>query len=181
MILTNAKIYSDGTTREGAILISDGLIRSIKFEPSIDDLNALVNNNMDGLEIDCEKRLVLPGIIDIHSHLRDMRQDEKETFLTGTKAAAFSGITTVFDMPNTKPPAINVEQVKKWMNKAKRNIYVDVGFIAGVPKDLNFDEFKNIMKLGVIGFKIYPLSSLNEIDWYNQYNVQKLKTPSNCC
>jgi dihydroorotase len=174
MILKNAKIYSDGVIREGAILISNGIIESIKFNPSDDDHVTLDKNNKDGKEIECEKRIILPGIIDIHSHLRDMDQSEKETFLTGTKAAAFSGITTVFDMPNTKPPAINAEQVKKWMKNARENIFVDVGFIAGVPKKIEEEEIKKIIDLDVIGFKIYPLHSLNEIDWKSPENIQKI-------
>lgn len=174
MILNNAKIYSDGAIREGAILITNGIIESIKFNPSNQDHAAFVKKNRDGKEIDCEKRTIIPGIIDIHSHLRDMDQSQKETFLTGTKAAAFSGITTVFDMPNTKPPAINTEQVKKWMKKAGGNIFVDVGFISGVPIDIDEEEIKKIIKLGVVGFKIYPLSPLNEIDWTNPENVQSL-------
>ena len=174
MILKNARIYSDGVIREGAILISNGIIESIIFNPSDDDHITLVKNNRDGKEIDCEKRIIIPGIIDIHSHLRDMAQSEKETFLTGTKAAAFSGITTVFDMPNTNPPAINAEQVKKWMKKASNNIFMDVGFISGVPIDINEEEIKKIIELGVVGFKIYPLHSLNGIDWTNPENIQKL-------
>jgi len=174
MILNNAKIYSDGAIRKGTILISNNIIDSIKFNPSDDDYITLVKNNRDGLELDCEKRIVIPGIIDVHSHLRDMDQSEKETFHTGTKAAAFSGITTVFDMPNTKPPAINAKQVKKWMEKAKGNIFVDVGFISGVPKNINEEEIKKIIDLGVVGFKIYPLYSLNGIDWTSSENIQNL-------
>ena len=174
MILKNAKIYSDGVIREGAILISNGIIKSMKFNPSDDDYVTLDKNNKDGKEFDCEKRMIIPGIIDIHSHLRDMDQSEKETFLTGTSAAAFSGITTVFDMPNTKPPAINAEQVKKWMKNARENIFVDVGFIAGVPKQIEEEEIKKIIDLGIVGFKIYPHNPLNDIDWLNPYNIQKL-------
>ena len=174
MILKNAKIYSDGVIREGAILISNGIIESMKINPSDDDYDTLDKNNKDGKEIDCEKRLIIPGIIDIHSHLRDMDQSEKETFLTGTKAAAYSGITTVFDMPNTKPPAINAEQVKKWMKNARENIFVDVGFISGVPKKIEEEEIKKIIDLGVVGFKIYPHNPLNDIDWLNPDNIQKL-------
>lgn len=174
MILNNANIYSDGTIREGTILITDGIIDSIIFNPSNEDHAAFVKKNRDGKELDCEKRTVIPGIIDIHSHLRDMGQSEKETFLTGTKAAAFSGITTVFNMPNTKPPAINAAQVKYWMKKARGNIFVDVGFISGVPKDIHEEEIKKIIGLGVIGFKIYPLSPLNDINWTDPDNVQNL-------
>jgi len=174
MILNNARIYSDGTILEGAILISHGIIDSMKFNPSNEDYDIFVEKNRDGKEINCEKRLIIPGIIDVHCHLRDMGQSEKETFLTGTEAAAFSGITTVFDMPNTKPPAINAEQVKKWMKKARGNVFVDVGFIAGVPKEINEKEIKKIIDLGVIGFKIYPLSPLNEINWTDPDNIQNL-------
>ena len=40
-----------------------------------------------------------------------------------------------------------------------------MGFIAGIPKAIDYDEIVKIMDLGVIGFKIYPLSSMNEVDW----------------
>ncbi|MHA1756027.1 MAG: dihydroorotase, partial [Promethearchaeota archaeon] len=74
-----------------------------------------------------------------------MDQSEKETFHTGTKAAAMSGITTVFNMPNTKPPAITAEIIQKWMKKAENNIYTDVTFIAGVPENFNEEEVKKII------------------------------------
>ncbi|MFX1571237.1 MAG: dihydroorotase family protein [Promethearchaeota archaeon] len=174
MILKNARVYSKGLIHIGAILINDGIINQIKFMPNAQEFKELVKKNQDGKEIDCLNKLVLPGIIDIHSHLRDMDQKEKETFLTGTLAAANSGITTVFNMPNTKPPAITEEQVKLWIIKAKKNIYIDVGFIAGVPKDIDEAEIEKIINLGVIGFKIYPLSPLNDIDWNDNANIQKI-------
>jgi len=174
MILRNALIYYNGTLHHGALLILNGKIISVLNNNSTDSIKSIRSKNEDGIEIDCEKRKILPGIIDIHSHLRDMGQIEKETFSSGTLAAAFSGITTVFNMPNTIPPAINATQIKKWMQKAKNNIYVNVGFIAGVPKDINFKEITSIIELGVIGFKIYPLGSLNEVDWTDHLNVQKI-------
>ena len=174
MILKNALIYINGSLHDGALLILNGKIISVINDDSEDDLKSIQSKNEDGVVIDCERRKILPGIIDIHSHLRDMGQSEKETFLTGTLAAAFSGITTVFTMPNTKPPAISAEQVKKWMEKARNNIHIDVGFIAGIPRDFSFEEIISIIGLGVIGFKIYPLNSLNGIDWTEYLNVQKL-------
>lgn len=174
MILKNALIYNNGSLQDGALLIINGKIISVINDNSEDDVKLIRSKNEDGIEIDCEKRKILPGIIDIHSHLRDMGQSEKETFSSGTLAAAFSGITTVFNMPNTIPPAIKPSQIKKWMRKAKNNIFVNVGFIAGIPKDMNLKEFISIIELGVIGFKIYPLGSLNDIDWTNYLNVQKI-------
>ena len=174
MILKNALLYIDGSLQDGALLILNGKIKSIINNSSQDDIKSIQSKNKDGIEIDCEKRKVLPGIIDIHSHLRDMGQSQKETFSSGTLAAAFSGITLVFNMPNTIPPATNAIQIKKWMRKAKNKIFVNVGFIAGVPKDINFKEIISIIELGVIGFKIYPLDSLDNIDWTNCVNIQKI-------
>ncbi len=174
MILKNAKIYSEGLIQSGEILITNGIIHKIEFNPDEKKIKDLVNKNHNDMVIDCENKLILPGIIDIHSHLRDMDQSEKETFLTSTKAAAFSGITTVFNMPNTKPPAITSNQIKLWMQKAKNNIYVDVGFIAGVPKSIDNNEIKKIIDLGVIGFKVYSIGDLSEIDWNNPENLYKL-------
>jgi len=174
MILKSAKVYAEGLIHKGIILISNGIIKKIIFNPKETQIKNLVEKNQDDKVIDCKDKLVLPGIIDIHSHLRDLDQCEKETFLSGTKAAAFSGITTVFNMPNTKPPAITADQVKKWMKKAKNNIYIDVGFIAGVPKRIDKYEIKNIIDLGVLGFKLYPSTTLSEIDWCLSENLQKI-------
>ncbi len=174
MILKNTKIFSEGIIHKGAILINDGVIASIKFDPNERKFKQLVKKNKDSKEIDCQNKLVLPGIIDIHSHLRDMGQSEKETFSTGTKAAAFSGITTVFNMPNTIPPATTAEQVKLWMKKAQNNIYADVGFIAGVPRDIDEVQIKKIIELGILGFKIYPHNPLNEINWKDPVNLQNI-------
>ncbi|UCC18141.1 MAG: dihydroorotase family protein [Promethearchaeota archaeon] len=178
MILKNARIFSEGLVHKGAILIDNGIIKKVVFNPNEKDLEELTKKNSNQIELDCKNRLILPGIIDIHSHLRDMGQSEKETFLTGTKAAAFSGITTVFNMPNTKPPAITSDQVEKWIEKAKNNIFIDVGFIAGVPKGINYKEIIKIIELGVIGFKIYPLHSINGVDWMDSLNIQKILTIS---
>lgn len=174
MILKNARIYFEGNVLKGAILINDGIIQTIIFDPEEEELDKFIEGNQDQRDLDCQNRLILPGIIDIHSHLRDMGQKKKETFLTGTMAAAFSGITTVFNMPNTIPPAITSNQITSWMQEAQNNICVDVGFIAGVPKGVNEVEIKKIIELGVIGFKIYPLKSLNNIDWYKDSNIQKI-------
>lgn len=174
MILKNGKILSNGLIHNGSILINNGIIAEISFNPNGNAYKGLLGKNQDGKVLNCENRLILPGIIDIHSHLRDMEQNEKETFLSGTKAAAYSGITTVFNMPNTKPPGVTEKQVKKWIDKAQEGIYVNVGFISGVPKGFDETEIEKIINLGVVGFKIYPMSPLSEIDWYNSDNIQKI-------
>ncbi|MHA1932471.1 MAG: dihydroorotase [Promethearchaeota archaeon] len=174
MILKNGNIFSERIVHNGDILINAGVISKIRYKPDEEDFKDLIRENQDGKILDCGNKIILPGIIDIHSHLRDIGQSEKETFFGGTKAAAYSGITTVFNMPNTKPPAITEKQVKKWMKKAQNNINVNVGFIAGVPKDIEEVEVNKIIKLGVIGFKIYPENPISQIDWNKSVNIQKI-------
>ena len=174
MIFENCKIYSKGLLKKGVILIKQGKIQKVVFNPSESVYKEVLAENSDEEVIDCQSKIILPGIIDVHSHLRDLNQAYKETFLTGTKAAGFSGITTVFNMPNTDPPANTYKNVKKWIKKAKENIYVNVGFISGVPKDLDENEIKKIIELGIIGFKIYPHSPINNLNWKKKNNFYSI-------
>lgn len=175
MILYNAKIYTNGLLRKrGAIIIKNGIITNVKYNLTKENLEELKKQNTDRKEIDCKNKVILPGIIDIHAHLRDINQSYKETFTTGTTAAAYSGITTVFNMPNTDPPAITSETVSEWIEKARENIFVNVGFISGVPNRLNENEIKKIIALGVIGFKIYPHYPICDLDWNNEGNFKLL-------
>jgi dihydroorotase len=173
-ILKNAFLYINGTTQVGSLLIKRGKIEKIIIngKPLKKKFKQLFRRNH--IEIDCGGRIIIPGLIDIHSHLRDMGQSEKETFLTGTRAAAYSGITTVFNMPNTIPPANTGNQISLWLKKAKSNIYIDVGLIAGFPG--SFDRFRinKIIKKSIIGFKIYPHKPLNRINWTDKENINHL-------
>ena len=69
--------------------------------------------------IDATGCFVMPGLIDLHVHLREPGFEHKETIETGSKAAAAGGFTTICPMPNTKPSTDSPEMVKWVMNKAK--------------------------------------------------------------
>lgn len=174
MIIKNARIFTKGNLQKGSLLINEGAIDLIISEPSEINFASIKRDNLDGKELDCKGKMVIPGIIDIHSHLRDLGQINKESFETGTRAAISSGITTVFTMPNTIPPVINSKMVEKWMNEARGRIFTDVAFIAGVPREIDIVEIKNMISLGIIGFKIYPHSPLSGIDWKKSENIHKI-------
>ena len=69
--------------------------------------------------IDASGKLVLPGFVDMHVHLRDPGQTHKEDIYTGCAAAAAGGVTSVACMPNTTPPVDTPEVVRYMLDKAK--------------------------------------------------------------
>ena len=116
--ITNAKIFTRHALLSGGLVIEDGIITKIGKEPNLPQVDTTLNLN---------GQLVIPGIIDAHVHLRDFQLAYKETFLTGTYAAAMGGVTTVIDMPNTKPPTTNATRVLEKKQKAKDNIFTNIG------------------------------------------------------
>lgn len=111
----------------------------------------------------------LPGLIDIHVHLRDLEQTNKEDFFTGTKAALAGGFTTVIDMPNNKNPITTLKILKEKINIAKKKIICNVGFYAGSLGD-NLDELMK-MEPYVFGLKLY----LNKTTGNYLIDIKKLE------
>lgn len=95
----------------------------------------------------------LPGLIDIHVHLRDPGQTEKEDFFTGTTAALAGGFTTVLDMPNNKIPVTSIKTLEEKKKIASQKIVCDVGFYFGSLGE-NLKDFSKIQNQ-VFGLKIY--------------------------
>ncbi|MDB5183031.1 MAG: Dihydroorotase [Candidatus Saccharibacteria bacterium] len=97
--------------------------------------------------------LTLPGLIDVHVHLRDPGQTHKEDFYTGTSAALAGGFTTVLDMPNNAEPITTVERLDAKIASAHKQIVSDIGFHFGTLGD-NFAEFEKVIDR-VTGLKVY--------------------------
>lgn len=97
--------------------------------------------------------ITLPGLIDIHVHLRTPGQEYKEDFLSGTQAALSGGFTTVLDMPNNKVPITTLELLQQKIELARKNTVCDIGFYFGSLGD-NLAEFESVKTL-VFGIKLY--------------------------
>jgi dihydroorotase len=94
--------------------------------------------------IDAKGMLVLPGLIDMHVHLRDPGRPDKETIASGARAAALGGFTTICCMANTEPPIDNPAAVEYVIAKAKAEAVVNVLPIAAVTKGLKGEELAEI-------------------------------------
>ena len=149
IVIKNVKLLRNNNIVEACISINNGKIFKISKDKPFDALETH----------DAKGRLLLPGLIDIHVHLRDMQVDYKEDFFSGTSAALAGGVTTLLDMPNNNPPIVSINALLEKMRKATDKIVADVGFFFGIPK--NTEEIFKASKEGVCGFKTYPHSPLS--------------------
>jgi dihydroorotase len=143
-ILTNAKTYYRQEITECCLAIEEGKILKIGKETNMPNADEKIN---------LHQQLLLPGVIDSHVHLRDEGKAYKETFLTGTQAAAAGGVTTVLDMPNNSPTTMSAETLHNRMKLAEPKILVNVGFYSEFPNKTG--EIGDIIEAGAVGFKLF--------------------------
>lgn len=143
-LLTNAKAYLNKQIVDCNIAIEKGAIFKIGKQAHMPKADETTN---------LKKLLVLPGLIDVHVHLRDEGKAYKEDFYTGTAAAAAGGVTTVLDMPNNAPVTMSTETLKNRKQTAKRKTLVNVGFYSEFPN--NLEETANIVNEGAVAFKLF--------------------------
>jgi len=99
IVLDSARVIDPANRIDGTrtVLIDGDRIREVR------ELAATPAEKLVHQVIDCRGRWVLPGLVDLHVHLREPGEEAKETIATGARAAAAGGVTTVIAMPNTKP------------------------------------------------------------------------------
>jgi len=143
-VLTNAKAYLNKEIVDCSLAIENGKIFKIGKETQMPKADEKIN---------LRNLLVLPGLTDVHVHLRDEGKAYKEDFYTGTAAAAAGGMTTVLDMPNNAPVTMSAATLKNRMQIAERSVLVNVGFYSEFPTDLG--EVTDIVAQGAVAFKLF--------------------------
>lgn len=110
-----------------------------------DELIEYVGTNIPecDIEYDIKNNIVIPGMIDPHVHVRDLQQANKEDWTSVSEAALRGGVTTVFDMPNNKPPTINLKNLNLKREKANLS-QVNYKFNVAVTND-NLQEVEEIL------------------------------------
>lgn len=110
----------------------------------------------DGVEtINCEGKLLMPGFIDAHVHLREPGFEKKETVKTGSMAAAAGGFTTIMPMPNLKPVPDCEEAMKPYMELIEKDAVVNVLPYASITKGEKGAEvvdMKRLLEMGAVAF-----------------------------
>ena len=140
-LTVEGKLYHNGSFETLCLGIEHGKIIEIKKTLKADQ-HINVGNN-----------LILPTGIDLHVHFRDPGFPTKEDFSTGSQAAAFGGISCVFDMPNTQPQTTTMETLAEKTQIAATRSYIDFGLYAAAT-DENLGRIAEIAP-HCSGFKIY--------------------------
>ena len=147
------------------LLISGGTILNLLTGKSTKNDIIIVNGNIDfigefdeasysGDRIDATGKTIVPGLLDMHVHLREPGREDEETIESGCKAAQAGGFTAVCSMPNTDPPA-DKREVVEYIIESCKNLLVDVFPIAAVSKGRKGEEITEIADLvdaGAVAF-----------------------------
>ena len=126
------------------ILINNEIIE--KISEKIDE--SRFKNNKNVRIINVEEKLIMPGVIDVHTHMREPGITYKEDFTTGSRACAKAGITTFYDMPNTIPTTTTLENLLEKKKLASKKSIVNFGFHFGGSKNDNIEEIKKVLRNG---------------------------------
>ena len=139
------------------LLIDADKVRKVEADIDLEEVRKEAEIRKEQLTIiDADGKYVMPGLIDLHVHLREPGYEYKETIATGAMAAAAGGYTSICPMPNTKPVTDAVEIVKQVMDIAEREAVVHILPIGAITLDQEGKELTDIEKLKTAG--VYALS-----------------------
>ncbi len=130
-LIKNARLATGNPTD---LLLVDGVISAVS--PNISDAEATM--------IDAKSSIVLPGLVDLHTHLRQPGREDAETVLSGSRAGAKGGFTALSAMANTSPVADNAGVVEQVFRLGQEAGYVDVFPIGAVTAGLKGESLSEI-------------------------------------
>ena len=153
-LIHNATIVNEGKIFKGSVIINGAIIEDVVDSETFHfPLSTFHLQEAEGL-------LLLPGVIDTHVHFRDGGQSENPagTFYSESRAARAGGVTSVIDMPNTKPLTTTLEALEAKEALAARDSAVNYGFMLGATND-NIDALLAIEPTRYAAIKLFLGSS----------------------
>lgn len=130
-----------GYVGTGDLLIEAGKVTAVGPELPVED----------AMVIDAQGKIVCPGLIDLHSHLREPGREDKETIASGTKAALKGGFTAVACMANTTPVADTPVVIEYILNQAQKAGWAKVNPVGAITKGLKGEELAEMGELAEAG------------------------------
>lgn len=163
IVIKNATVVNEGVVSNYDVLIENNIIA--KIEPELEEKGAV--------EIVAEGLHLFPGVIDDQVHFREPGLTHKGEIYTEAKAAVAGGVTSFMEQPNTKPPAITVEELEKKYTRASECSLANYSFLMGTTND-NFDELQKCDYSKVAGVKIFMGSTTGNMLVDNVNSLDKV-------
>jgi len=152
LVVSSERVVTPDGVRPAAIVVAQGRILDIVPIGDAPPPHAAASVNAGSAA-------VLPGLVDTHVHLNEPGRTEWEGFVTGTRAAAAGGVTTLIDMPlNSIPATTTVSALRLKLQAAAPVALVDYGFWGGVVPG-NVDDLEPLLDAGALGFKCFLVPS----------------------
>jgi dihydroorotase len=162
--IINGKIVNEGLITENDILIKNNRIKNISKS---------IKGSKNEYIYDAKGKLIFPGMIDAHVHFREPGLEKKGTINSESGAAVSGGITSIMEMPNTKPAAITNKILEEKFELAKKNCISNYSFYLGASNS-NFDELNTIDKKNVCGIKLFLGSSTGNLMVDSSSQIEKI-------
>jgi len=169
LLIENARIVNEGTSWLGSVWIREGKIAAVYGAQ--DPIPAKARQNSEHL--DATGQLLLPGIIDDHVHFREPGLTHKADIATESRAAIAGGITSFMEMPNTKPPAVNHQELEKKFSLAQAHAYANYSFYLGATND-NIEEVRRTDPSQVCGIKLFMGASTGNMLVDNTQAIERI-------
>ena len=168
-LIHNATIVNEGRIFVGSVVIEDDKIVEVSEKSEYSDYSDFSE------VIEASGLLLLPGVIDTHVHFRDGGQSENPagTFYSESRAARAGGVTSVIDMPNTKPQTTTLEALEAKEALAARDSAVNYGFMLGATND-NIDTLLDIEPTRYAAIKLFLGSSTGNMLVNNSEQLDRL-------
>ncbi|TGX83625.1 dihydroorotase [Palleniella muris] len=150
-LIKNGTVVNEGQSFAGNIIIENDRIKSV----------LPLENTPRGVydkEIDATGCFVIPGVIDTHVHFREPGLTHKADIESESRAAAYGGVTTYFDMPNTQPQTTTLEALEEKFRIAEGQSHVNYSFFFGATND-NVELFSGLDRHRIPGIKLFMGSS----------------------
>ena len=144
-VIQNAQMVNEGEITDTDVLLKNGRIEKIAANISAPESAAIVDAN---------GRYLLPGMIDDQVHFREPGLTHKGNFYTESRAAIAGGVTSYMEMPNSKPPTTNAEQLEWKYARAAETSAANFAFYFGATND-NIDEIRALDPTAACGVKVF--------------------------
>ena len=166
-LIKNATIINEGRIFTGSVLVDGELIKAVYENNELPEF-------VGGIDVvDAAGMMLLPGVIDDQVHFREPGLTHKGDIYSESRAAVAGGITSYFEMPNTKPQTTTLDLLEEKYSIASERSFANYSFLMGVTND-NIDELMRVNPRNVAGLKMFMGSSTGNMLVDNQTTLHRV-------